>query len=159
MRQDKLTTKFQEALSDAQSLALGRDHGYIEPLHLLAAMLHQEDGPGALLQRSGVNLPGLQTATEAAIKKLPQVQGQDQIQISPDLAKLLQATEKEALKRADARIREDQHMPEQHGAVLRPEVEMAEPQLRIDAHQQFGNLGAMLTRHPHIEADRHMQRL
>jgi ATP-dependent Clp protease ATP-binding subunit ClpB len=101
MRQDKLTTKFQEALSDAQSLALGRDHGYIEPLHLLAAMLHQDDGPGALLQRSGVNLPGLQTATEAAIKKLPQVQGQDQIQISPDLAKLLQATEKEALKRAD----------------------------------------------------------
>ena len=101
MRQDKLTTKFQEALSDAQSLALGRDHGYIEPLHLLAAMLHQDDGPGALLQRSGVNLPGLQTATETAIKKLPQVQGQDQIQISPDLAKLLQATEKEALKRAD----------------------------------------------------------
>ena len=101
MRQDKLTTKFQEALSDAQSLALGRDHGYIEPLHLLAAMLHQDDGPGALLQRSGVNLPGLQSATEAAIKKLPQVQGQDQIQISPDLAKLLQATEKEALKRAD----------------------------------------------------------
>jgi ATP-dependent Clp protease ATP-binding subunit ClpB len=101
MRQDKLTTKFQEALSDAQSLALGRDHGYIEPLHLLAAMLHQDDGPGALLQRSGVNLPALQTATEAAIKKLPQVQGQDQIQISPDLAKLLQATEKEALKRAD----------------------------------------------------------
>lgn len=101
MRQDKLTTKFQEALSDAQSLALGRDHGYIEPLHLLSAMLHQDDGPGALLQRSGVNLPALQTATEAAIKKLPQVQGQDQIQISPDLAKLLQATEKEALKRAD----------------------------------------------------------
>ena len=101
MRQDKLTTKFQEALSDAQSLALGRDHGYIEPLHLLAAMLHQDDGPGALLQRSGVNLPGLQSATEAAIKKLPQVQGQDQIQISPDLAKLLQAAEKEALKRAD----------------------------------------------------------
>ena len=101
MRQDKLTTKFQEALSDAQSLALGRDHGYIEPLHLLAAMLHQDDGPGALLQRSGVNLQGLQTATEAAIKKLPQVQGQDHIQISPDLAKLLQATEKEALKRAD----------------------------------------------------------
>ena len=101
MRQDKLTTKFQEALSDAQSLALGRDHGYIEPLHLLAAMLHQDDGPGALLQRSGVNLPALQAATEAAIKKLPQVQGQDQIQISTDLAKLLQATEKEALKRAD----------------------------------------------------------
>ena len=94
MRQDKLTTKFQEALSDAQSLALGSDHGYIEPLHLLAAMLQQEDGPRALLERGGVNLPALQTATDAALKKLPQVQGQEQIQVSTDLAKLLQATEK-----------------------------------------------------------------
>ena len=101
MRQDKLTTKFQEALSDAQSLALGSDHGYIEPLHLLAAMLQQEDGPRALLERGGVNLPALQTATDAALKKLPQVHGQEQIQVSPDLAKLLQATEKEALKRGD----------------------------------------------------------
>ena len=101
MRQDKLTTKFQEALSDAQSLALGSDHGYIEPLHLLAAMLQQEDGPRALLERSGVNLPALQTATDAALKRLPQVQGQEQIQVSPELAKLLQATEKEALKRGD----------------------------------------------------------
>ena len=101
MRQDKLTTKFQEALSDAQSLALGNDHGYIEPLHLLAAMLAQEDGPRALLQRAGVNLTGLQSATDAAVKKLPQVQGQEQIQISPELAKLLQATEKEAIKRGD----------------------------------------------------------
>jgi ATP-dependent Clp protease ATP-binding subunit ClpB len=101
MRQDKLTTKFQEALSDAQSLALGSDHGYIEPLHLLAAMLQQEDGPRALLERGGVNLPALQSATDAALKKLPQVHGQEQIQVSPDLAKLLQATEKEALKRGD----------------------------------------------------------
>jgi ATP-dependent Clp protease ATP-binding subunit ClpB len=101
MRQDKLTTKFQEALSDAQSLALGSDHGYIEPLHLLAAMLQQEEGPRALLERGGVNLPALQTATDAALKKLPQVHGQEQIQVSPDLAKLLQATEKEALKRGD----------------------------------------------------------
>ena len=51
MRQDKLTTKFQEALSDAQSLALGNDNGYIEPAHLLAAMLRQDDGPRALLER------------------------------------------------------------------------------------------------------------
>ena len=53
MRQDKLTTKFQEALSDAQSLALANDNGYIEPAHLLAAMLRQEDGPRALLARAG----------------------------------------------------------------------------------------------------------
>jgi ATP-dependent Clp protease ATP-binding subunit ClpB len=101
MRQDKLTTKFQEALSDAQSLALGNDNGYIEPVHLLAAMLRQDDGPRALLERAGVNVGGLTQAADAAVKKLPQVQGQDQIQVSSELAKLLQATEKEAIKRND----------------------------------------------------------
>lgn len=101
MRQDKLTTKFQEALSDAQSLALGNDNGYIEPVHLLAAMLRQEDGPRALLEKAGVNIGGLTQAADAAVKKLPQVQGQDQIQVGSDLAKLLQATEKEAIKRND----------------------------------------------------------
>lgn len=101
MRQDKLTTKFQEALSDAQSLALGNDNGYIEPVHLLAAMLRQDDGPRALLEKAGVNVGGLTQAADAAVKKLPQVQGQDQLQVGPDLAKLLQATEKEAIKRND----------------------------------------------------------
>ncbi|WP_431095885.1 ATP-dependent chaperone ClpB [Polaromonas aquatica] len=101
MRQDKLTTKFQEALSDAQSLALGNDNGYIEPVHLLAAMLRQEDGPRALLEKAGVNVGGLSQAADAAVKKLPQVEGQDQLQVGPDLAKLLQATEKEAIKRND----------------------------------------------------------
>ncbi|MES2510195.1 MAG: ATP-dependent chaperone ClpB [Pseudomonadota bacterium] len=101
MRQDKLTTKFQEALSDAQSLALGNDNGYIEPAHLLLAMLRQDDGPRALLEKAGVNIGGLMQATEAAVKKLAQVQGQDQIQVGPELAKLLQATEKEAIKRND----------------------------------------------------------
>ena len=101
MRQDKLTTKFQEALSDAQSLALGNDNGYIEPAHLLAAMLRQDDGPRALLERAGVNVNGLTQAADVAVKKLPQVQGQDQIQVGPELAKLLQATEKESIKRND----------------------------------------------------------
>ena len=101
MRQDKLTTKFQEALSDAQSLALGHDNAYIEPAHLLAAMLAQDDGPKALLQRAGVNVAALQAATDAAVKKLPTVSGQEQIQVGPELAKLLQATEKEAIKRGD----------------------------------------------------------
>ena len=68
MRQDKLTTKFTEALSDAQSLALGNDNAYIEPVHLLAAMMRQEDGPRALLERAGVNVPGLSAAAENAIK-------------------------------------------------------------------------------------------
>jgi ATP-dependent Clp protease ATP-binding subunit ClpB len=101
MRIDKLTTKFQQALADAQSLALGNDHAYIEPVHLLAAMLRQDDGPTPLLQRAGVNVQGLLAATDAAIKKLPQVQGQDQVQGGPELGKLLQATEKEAIKRGD----------------------------------------------------------
>ncbi len=101
MRIDKLTTKFQQALADAQSLALGNDHAYIEPVHVLAAMLRQDDGPTALLQRAGVNIPGLLAAADAAIKKLPQVQGQDQVQGGPELGKLLQATEKEAIKRND----------------------------------------------------------
>ncbi len=101
MRQDKLTTKFQEALSDAQSLALGNDNGYIEPAHLLLAMLKQDDGPRTMLEKAGVNVSGLTQAADTAIKKLAQVQGQNQIQVGSELAKLLQATEKEAIKRND----------------------------------------------------------
>jgi ATP-dependent Clp protease ATP-binding subunit ClpB len=104
MRQDKLTTKFAQALGDAQSIALGRDHPYIEPVHVLAAMLTQDEGPRALLERAGVKLGHLEAAVEAGLKKLPQVQGQEQIQIGPDLSRLLQATEKEAIKRGDAYI-------------------------------------------------------
>jgi ATP-dependent Clp protease ATP-binding subunit ClpB len=101
MRLDKLTTKFQEALSDAQSLALGNDNGYIEPAHLLAAMLRQQDGPRALLERAGVNVAGLQAAADTAIKRLPQVQGQEQIGVGRDLAALIQGAEKESIKRSD----------------------------------------------------------
>ncbi len=101
MRLDKLTTKFQEALSEAQSLALANDNGYIEPAHLLAAMLRQEDGPKALLERAGVNVPGLQMAADAAVKRLPQVQGQEQITVGRDLAALIQGAEKESIKRND----------------------------------------------------------
>ena len=101
MRIDKLTSKFQEALADAQSMALGKDHAYIEPTHVLLSMLRQDDGPRALLQRANVNVPGLLAALEGAINRLPQVQGQDQVQPGPDLIKLLQATEKEAIKRGD----------------------------------------------------------
>ncbi len=101
MRIDKLTTKFQEALSEAQTLALGKDNAYIEPVHVLLAMLRQADGPVSLLQRAGVNVAGLTKAAEAALKRLPEVQGQDQVQPSPDLGRLLQATEKEAIKRGD----------------------------------------------------------
>ena len=101
MRQDKLTTKFQEALGDAQSLALGHDNAYIEAPHLLLAMLRQDGGPRALLERAGANVRGLETAAEAAMQRLPQVQGGDGVQVGPELGRLLQATEKEAIKRGD----------------------------------------------------------
>jgi ATP-dependent Clp protease ATP-binding subunit ClpB len=99
---DKLTTKFQEALGDAQSLALGKDHAYIDPAHVLLAMLQQQDGPKALLQRAGVNLTALMSAATSAVDRLPQVTGQDQVQVGPELVKLLQAAEKESIKRGDS---------------------------------------------------------
>ena len=102
MRMDKLTTKFQEALGDAQSLALAKDHAYIDPAHVLSAMLQQHDGPKALLQRAGVNMTALMSAASAAVERLPQVTGQDQVQVGPELVKLLQAAEKESIKRGDS---------------------------------------------------------
>jgi ATP-dependent Clp protease ATP-binding subunit ClpB len=101
MRADKLTSKFQEALSDAQTIALGNDHAYIEPSHVLLAMLRQTDGPVALLQRAGVQVNKLNEACDALVKRLPQVQGQEQVQVGRDLVGLLQAAEKEAIKRGD----------------------------------------------------------
>ncbi|KQW44623.1 MULTISPECIES: ATP-dependent chaperone ClpB [unclassified Roseateles] len=102
MRADKLTTRFQEALGEAQSLALARDNPYIEPAHVLAAMLAQDDGPRALLQRASVNVQGLKTALDGLIAGLPQVSGSGQtVQASRDLVSLLQAAEKEAGKRGD----------------------------------------------------------
>ncbi|AJW45151.1 ATP-dependent chaperone ClpB [Ralstonia mannitolilytica] len=102
MRLDKLTTRFQEALADAQSLALGNDNPYIEPVHLLLAMLRQPDGAtNNLLARAGVNTSALDTALDRAIKHLPQVQGGEQVQVGRDLGSLLQQTEKEGIKRGD----------------------------------------------------------
>ena len=101
MRIDKFTTKFQEALADAQSLALGNDHSNIEPLHLLQALLQQDDGPRSLLSRAGANVAALQAAVQKAVQDLPKVQVQDQVQVGSDLGRLLQATEKEAIKRGD----------------------------------------------------------
>jgi ATP-dependent Clp protease ATP-binding subunit ClpB len=102
MRIDKLTTAFQQALAEAQSLAVARDNPYIEPAHLLAAMLAQPDGPKALLDRAGANTAALKTALDTAVAGLPQVQGQGQVvQPGRDLVALLQAAEKEAGKRGD----------------------------------------------------------
>src|SRR5689334_12481519 len=103
MRLDKLTTKFQQALADAQSLALGNDNGFIEPQHLLSALLAQDDGgTSSLLSRAGVNVPPLKSALTKAIGRLPKVEGQGgEITISRELNNLLNLTDKEATKRGD----------------------------------------------------------
>ncbi len=102
MRFDKLTTAFQQALADAQSAAVARDNPYIEPAHLLAAMLAQPDGPKALLDRAGANTAALGVAMETAIRNLPTVQGGgSQVQAGRDLGQLLQAADKEAMKQGD----------------------------------------------------------
>jgi ATP-dependent Clp protease ATP-binding subunit ClpB len=103
MRLDKLTTKFQQALSDAQSLAVGGDQQFIEAQHLLLALIDQEDGGTAsLLARAGVNMPGLRADLEAALKGLPQVSGHGgEVSVSRDLANVLNVSDKEAQKRGD----------------------------------------------------------
>ena len=101
MRFDKLTTKFQQALSDGQSLAAGHDNPYVEPVHVLSALLSQEDG-GALLARAGVNLQGLRDSVKKAMDRLPKVEGNSgEIQISRELTSLLNITDREAQKRGD----------------------------------------------------------
>jgi ATP-dependent Clp protease ATP-binding subunit ClpB len=103
MRIDKLTTKFQQALADGQSLALASDNGFIEPQHLLLALLNQQDGGTAsLLQRAGVSVPPLKKAIEESIHRLPKVEGLGgEISISRDLGNLLNLTDKEATRRGD----------------------------------------------------------
>src|SRR4029453_15852958 len=103
MRINKLPTKFQQALADAQSQALAHDNGFIEPQHLLLALLNQEDGGTAsLLQRAGVNVPPLKKALEDSIARLAKVEGTGgEITISRDLNNLLNLTDKEATKRGD----------------------------------------------------------
>src|SRR5258706_336024 len=103
MRIDKLTTKFQQALADAQSLALANDNGFIEPQPVLAALLAQDDGGTAsLLQRAGANAAPLRKAVDEAIARLPKVEGTGgEITISRDLNNLLNLTDKEATRRGD----------------------------------------------------------
>ncbi|MDR2679142.1 MAG: ATP-dependent chaperone ClpB, partial [Zoogloeaceae bacterium] len=106
MRLDKLTTIFQAALADAQSLAVGGGQQFIEPVHLLLALLNQEEGGTAsLLARAGVNVPALKHDLETALDRLPQVEGNNgEVTIGRDLANLLNLTDKEAQKRGDAFI-------------------------------------------------------
>ncbi len=106
MRMDKLTTKFQQALADAQSLALGRDHQFIEPLHLMTALLDQEGGTTrSLLSKSDVNVNALRTKLSQMLDRLPTVEGAGgEVHVSNNLATLLNLTDKYAQKRGDQYI-------------------------------------------------------
>ncbi|WP_423681546.1 ATP-dependent chaperone ClpB [Undibacterium sp. WLHG33] len=103
MRLDKLTTKLQEALADAQSQAVGNDNQYIEPVHVLLALINQEDGGSrSLLQRAGVNVNALVNGLKSAMDRLPKVSGTDgQVQIGRELTGLLNLADKESQKRGD----------------------------------------------------------
>lgn len=103
MRMDKLTSKFQQALAEAQSLALGRDHQFIEPAHVLLALLDQAGGTvRPLLQRSEVNVAALRTALGAQLERLPKVEGvPGEVHVSNDLTRLLNVMDKLAQQRKD----------------------------------------------------------
>ena len=104
MRMDKLTNPLQNALADAQSLAVGKDHQFIEPVHILKALLEQGGGSTRpLLQKAGANLGGLASAVEEAISRLPTVSGTaGDVQISQDASRLLNRADKAAQTRNDA---------------------------------------------------------
>ncbi|MBN8280382.1 MAG: ATP-dependent chaperone ClpB [Gammaproteobacteria bacterium] len=103
MRMDKLTNMLQSALQDAQSLAVGRDHQFIEPVHLLSALLEQRGpGVGALLAKAGANLNLLRSKLGEALDRVPQVEGNaGDVNLSNDLIRLLNVTDKLAQKRGD----------------------------------------------------------
>ncbi len=103
---DKLTSKFQLALQDAQSLAVGRDHQFIEPIHLMIALLDQQDGTARhLLTQSNVNVNMLRSQLGEAMDRLPQVQGAPgEVHISNDLGRLLNITDKLAQQQNDQYI-------------------------------------------------------
>jgi len=104
MRMDKLTNQLQNALADAQSLAVGRDNQYIEPAHVLKALLEQQGGSSRpLLQKAGANLSALIAATDAAVNQLPTVNGASgDVHISQDCSRLLNRADKQAQERKDA---------------------------------------------------------
>ncbi|GAB4362409.1 MAG: ATP-dependent chaperone ClpB [Methylohalobius crimeensis] len=106
MRMDKLTTQFQEALSDAQSLALGKDHQFIEPVHAMIALLDQEGGTvRPLLTKAGANVNQLRTELGKQLDRFPTVEGTGgEVVVSNALGRLLNLTDKLAQKRGDTYI-------------------------------------------------------
>ena len=106
MRMDKLTSKFQLALADAQSLALGKDHQFIDPLHVMLALIDQEGGSiRPLLLQTGIQINALRQVLQHAIDRLASVSGAGgDVQISAELTRMLNLTDKLAQKRQDAFI-------------------------------------------------------
>ena len=106
MRMDKLTARFQQALAEAQSLAVGMDHSMLEPEHVLVALLDQEGGGiRGLLTRAGAQVAGLRSKLGEKLENLPKVSGQaGQVNLSNDLGRVLNLTDKLASKRGDAYI-------------------------------------------------------
>ncbi|NKC12324.1 MAG: ATP-dependent chaperone ClpB [Gammaproteobacteria bacterium] len=129
MQPDKFTTKFQAALSDAQSLAVGQDHQFIEPQHLLSALLDQRDGTTRhLLAAAGVNADALRSQLGEALDRMAKVQGTGgDVRVSNDLARLLNVSDKLAQERGDKYI----------------STEL----LILAAAQDKGTVGTLLTRH------------
>ena len=106
MRMDKLTSKFQMALADAQSLAVGHDHQFIEPIHLMSALLDQDNGTVRhLLSQADVNVNQLRSQLSEALERLPRVEGTaGEVHLSNDLTRLLNVTDKLAQTRKDQYI-------------------------------------------------------
>ena len=106
MRMDKLTTTFQQALADAQSLAVGRDHQFIEPVHVLSALLEQQGGSVlGILTKAGVNLNLLRSQLGDALDRIPSVEGTPgEVHVGNELGKLLNVTDKLAQERGDSYI-------------------------------------------------------
>ena len=103
MRMDKLTSRFQQALADAQSLAVGRDNNMMEPAHVMAALLNQQGGStGPMLTQAQVNVPALQQRVNELLERLPKVSGQEgNIHAGNELTRLLNLTDKLAQQRGD----------------------------------------------------------
>src|ERR1700748_3519063 len=103
MRMDKLTSKFQQALADAQSLALGRDHQFLEPAHVLLALLDSQGGSvRPLLIKAGVDINKLRSELQSQLDRLPKVEGTPgDIHVSNELNKLFNITDKLAQQRGD----------------------------------------------------------
>src|SRR3569832_427744 len=127
MRMDKLTSRFQSALADAQSLAVGRDHQFMEPAHVVAALLDQQDGSTRpLLVKAGANVAKLRKDLDSAIDRLPTVQGTPgEVHVSQDLNRLLNVTDKLAQQRKDDYIPTEQFVQASFAA-----IEMATEQIR-----------------------------